>query len=161
MILMASYGASILIEQKKKLGVLLITILLISAGLMAFNESKNSKPLINDNELKTIEYLGTTEQGAFVMSTSSIYSPWIVGYSQRRTIAPGLFDYSNKTKDEWLIFWTSKNITQINSFMDSYQKPLYIFIGRQQKDNILQFNETACFENFFELDKNKIYRYTC
>ena len=82
-------------------------------GIFAFKESINSKPLIDNNELNSISLLQSTEQNAFVMSTSSYYSPWIQGWSQRKTIAPGMFDYDDHTKEEWITFWSTSNLSEI------------------------------------------------
>ncbi len=159
LIIMASFGFSIIIQHKKKLGIIILIIMLFSAGFVSLNDARDSKPLITESEFQTINYLSTTEKNAFVMSTSSIYSPWILGYSDRKTIAPGLFDYSKHNQEEWIIFWTTEDINQIKEFMNQYEKPLYIFIGQKQKDNLEQFTE--CFELYYNQNTNKIYKYTC
>ena len=58
-----------------------------------------------------------------------------------------------------LYFWTTEDINQIKEFMNQYEKPLYIFIGQKQKDNLEQFTE--CFELYYNQNTNKIYKYTC
>jgi hypothetical protein len=93
------------------------------------------------------------------MATNKIYSPWVLGYSERKTIAPGLFDYNLHDEQEWISFWNSEDKEEMKSFMDSYEKPLYIFIGEKQKDNLAQFPE--CFNETYSLENNKIYNYLC
>jgi uncharacterized membrane protein len=93
------------------------------------------------------------------MSTSSTYSPWLLGYSERKTIAPGLFDYNKHSQEQWIVFWTTEDINQIQQFMNVYEKPLYIFIGQKQKDNLVNFPE--CFEVYYNQGNNKIYKYVC
>jgi len=159
LIIFSGYGFSLLMDNKKKLGTILTVILLSSLFILATKESFNSEPLIHESELQAIEYLQNTPEGSYVMSTSSHYSPWIQGYSERKTIAPGLFDYDNHTKEEWLLFWTTQNISEIKTFMQSYPKPLYIFIGEKQKDNLEQFPE--CFNKTLESSGNRIYNYLC
>jgi len=158
LIILAAYGFSIIIKHKKKLGIIILILMLFSAAFVTFNEATQTYPEINE-ELQTIEYLNNTEENAYVMATSSIYSPWVLGYSNRKTIAPGLFDYNQHNEDQWNKFWTTTNITEIKTFLNTYEKPLYIFIGQKQKDNLNQFN--TCFEIYKKDLNNKIYKYTC
>ncbi len=159
LIILASLGFSIIIKNKKKFGTIILIVMLFSAGFVALNESRNTQPLITKTELETIEYLQNTEENAFVMATSSRYSPWVLGYSERKTIAPGLFDYNQHDEEEWVLFWITEDIAQIKEFLNQYEKPLYIFIGEKQNDNLEKFPE--CFELYYEQDKNKIYKYIC
>jgi len=159
LIILASLGFSEIIKHKRKLGIFVLVVLIISGGILIFKDSISAKPLINNNELNTIEHLNATEPDSFVMATSSIYSPWVLGYSGRRTIAPGLFDYNKQNEQQWFMFWDSNNISYIKDFMDAYQKPLYVFIGEQQKDNLGNFSQ--CFKVFYEQGNNKIYQYVC
>ncbi|MDP2940114.1 MAG: glycosyltransferase family 39 protein [Candidatus Omnitrophota bacterium] len=161
LIILASFGFSLLIENKKKLGILILVVLLLSAGILTFKEARDSKPLISEQELKIISYLNTTEENALVMATSSYYSPWVLGYSGRKTIAPGLFDYNKHNKGQWATFWTASNLTEIKAFLDAYEKPLYIFIGKRQEDNLAQFGNTECFRLYSQEENNKIYEYSC
>jgi hypothetical protein len=159
LIITAAIGFSLLIQNKKKLGTIITMLLLISAAYVTINESINSKPLISDQELQAIEYLQNTENNSYVMATTSLYSPYVLGYSGRKTIAPGLFDYNKHEQSEWTIFWTTKDIKEVKSFLNEYKKPLYIFIGKQQPDNIKKFKE--CFTIYYQENENKIYQYTC
>lgn len=159
LIMMAGIGFSVLIKNKRNLGIFILCILLCSGSILAFKESASSNPLINENELDTIKQLSITEENAYVMSTSSIYSPWLLGYSERRTIAPGMFDYNKHTEEEWRVFWKTQNIEDIKNFMNVYKKPLYIFIGQKQRDNLKDFPE--CFSKIYNLSSNYIYSYIC
>ena len=159
LIILAAFGFSIIIKHKKKLGIIILIIMLSSAAFVTFNEAINTNSPITQPELQTIEYLQNTEENAFVMATSSTYSPWVLGYSNRKTIAPGLFDYNQHNEDQWNKFWTTNNINEIRTFLDVYEKPLYIFIGQKQKDNLNQFN--TCFQIYKKDLNNKIYKYTC
>jgi hypothetical protein len=162
LVIFAAVGFSLLIENKNKFGTILTIILLLSAGAFAVKESIHSKPLIDDIELQEISSLATiTPKNAFVMSTSAYYSPWIQGYSERKTIAPGLFDYDNHTRQEWNVFWTTTNLTEMRTFLNTGQKPLYIFIGKRQRNNLAQFENTSCFNLKARNDNNFIYQYLC
>ncbi|MBT7296703.1 hypothetical protein HN836_03525 [Candidatus Woesearchaeota archaeon] len=159
LIILAGVGFSTLIQYRKKIGALITIILLISAGVLVTQEALNTKPLINKEELETIKQLQNTEEGAYVMATASLYSPYVLGYSGRKTIAPGLFEYNQHNKAEWTNFWTTKDLEEIKQFLNKYNKPLYIYVGAKQPNNIAQFNQ--CFETYYEQNNNKIYKYTC
>ena len=148
-----------LIMKENKLGILIPVIVILFSGFLIVNESIDTKPLINENELAVIEHLNNTETDSFVMSTSSIYSTWILGYSNRTTIAPGLFDYNQNSLAEWEEFWITEDINYIKYFMNPYKTPLYIFIGEKQKDNLKSFPE--CFTTYYEKENNRIYEYVC
>jgi hypothetical protein len=154
-IILAAIGFIQLINHNKKFGIAITIILLLSAGVMVFKESINAKPLVNNKELKIIESINELEPNAYVLSTSSHYSPWLQGYSGRKTIAPGLFDYDTHNKDEWIQFWSTENIEEIKTFMKDYPTPLYVYSGVHQKNTIGKFPE--CFEKINE----GIYKYTC
>lgn len=160
LILFASLGFFIL-SSKKKIGTLLLIIIIFSSALLSFKEAKSSKPLVDETELEAIIFLSKTPENSFVMSTSSYYSTWIIGYSERKTIAPGLFDYNKHAEKQWINFWTTEDLNEIKKFLNVYKKPLYIFVGKKQKDNLAQFLESNCFNIFYENSNNKIYEYLC
>ena len=157
LIILAGAGFNQIITRK--LGFLITLILLFSAGFVTINHAISTNSLINQNELETIVHVSTLEKDAYIMTTNSIYSPWVLGYSTRKTIAPGLFNYNLHNKEEWTEFWTADNQTKLNEFMDKYEQPLYIFIGEQQKDNLKQFDN--CMLPVYEKESNVIYRYIC
>jgi hypothetical protein len=161
LIILSGVGFSLVIEKKRKFGISLLILMLFSAGFVTFNEAKNTTPLIDDIELQEIEGLQNIPENAFVMATSSIYSPYVLGYSGRKTIAPGLFDYNQHNEQEWINFWTSQDLSEIKGFLDTYEKPLYVHIGKKQRNNLAQFNESDCFEIFSQNDNNFVYEYVC
>lgn len=156
MIILAGLGLYMLIVDNKKFGVAVSIILIASSIFVIVNDATHAKPLINQGELDSIKSLESVEYNSFVMSTSSNYSPWILGYSSRKTIAPGLFDYNNWTLKEWNLFWDAKDVSSIKELMNRYQKPLYVFVGKNQIINKEKFSE-GCFEKINE----NIYKWIC
>jgi len=154
MIILASLGMVLLIKNKKYIGTITISILLLASLFIVVNESINAKPLISNVELNIIKDLQKTENNSYIMSTTSYYSPWILGYSGRKTIAPGLFDYDQWSKEEWIKFYNSTDKKLINSMFSNYTKPLYVYVGKYQTDYI---KNKPCFEVY----KDRIYRYVC
>jgi hypothetical protein len=159
LIILAAQGFHLLIQNKKKVGTIITIMLFFSLSFVTINEAINTNPLITEKELETIQQLNNTEENSFVMATSSLYSPYVLGYSNRNTIAPGLFQYNQHNEQEWIVFWTTNNLEEIKEFMNIYENPLYIHIGQKQNDNLNKFQE--CFEIYYENEKNKIYKYAC
>ena len=155
MIIMAAYGLYLLL-QNKRLGVIIAILLIASSAYIVFIQAKNSRPLINEEELEIIKSLNTTEPNAFVMSTDGYYSPWLL-YSQRKVIAPGMFDYDNWTRDEWDLFWNNINVSIL---MNRYEKPVYVFVGRNQpiKNEIFDNN---CFVKLISSNGTFVYKWHC
>jgi hypothetical protein len=154
LIILAALGFSVIIQHKKKFGVAILIIMLLSAGFVAFNQAKETKSPISQEQLDLIIEMDNLEADAYVMSISSEYSPWILGYSNRKTIAPGLFDENKWSEEEWNIFWTTDNKEQTMQLMSVYDKPIYLFIGNRDFNN-------PCFETHIEQNNNKILKYTC
>jgi len=159
LVILASVGFSIIL-QKRKMGGLLIAILLTSLLITSFLYVEKSEPLVAETELNIIKSLAYVETNAYVMSTSGYYSTWLQGYSNRKVIAPGLFDYNKHTKPEWENFWITADIEETKRFLDVYEKPLYIFIGKYQNIEMDKF-EDSCFNLYNGNLQTKIYKYTC
>ena len=159
LIILASIGAITIINEKKKLGVALLILLLIAMSYSALNYSIKAKPLVDKDELDIIEKLNSIPTNSYVLSTSSYYGPWVQGYGASNVITPGFLDIDFHNRNEWNSFWKSKDKEEIKAFVSSYPKPLYIFIGKRQNDNIAVLDE--CVLLLYENENNKIYKYTC
>jgi len=122
-----------------------ICILLMGAIYILGMVVLNKKPLISQEELAEIKSLSTlTKEDEYVMATDSFYSPWIYGYSERKTIAPGLFEHNKWNKEKWAAFWFSSDLELRHLLLDEYQKPIYIFVGDKQKK--IDFSNDPRFE---------------
>lgn len=164
LIVLSGVGFMLIIKDNKKIGIIILTLMLISASFVTFNEAQKSSPLISDSELETIKHLETIPKDAYAMSLSSYYSPWLQGYANRKIIAPGLLDYDLHNKEQWSDFWTTSNSDKVISFMNEYKEKynkIYIFSGSNNVDNMKDIPE--CFEVFYKADsgKSRIYHYIC
>ncbi|MEM3067677.1 MAG: glycosyltransferase family 39 protein [Thermoplasmata archaeon] len=159
LIILASIGVICMINERKKTGTFIVIILFVAMAYSMLIYSTNSKPLIDKDELSAIEKLNDIPKNSYVLTTSSYYGPWVQGYGASRVITPGFLDIDFHNKEQWNNFWRSKNKEEIKSFVDSYPKPLYIFIGKRQSDNIAILDE--CVTLLHEINDNKIYKYLC
>ncbi len=155
LLISAGIGFSEFIERKRKLGVFVCSLLILSAGFLVWGQSVNSKPLIDKEGLSLIQDLALkTEPDAKILAMSSEYSPWVLAYSNRATLAPGLFDENIWSEDEWREFWDNGDINRTKELVGKYNGNIYLFAGTKRFKN-------ECFEVFLERGENKVYKYTC
>jgi len=126
-----------------------ICILLIGAVYILGTVVLNKKPLISQEELAEIKSLSNlAKKDEYVMATDSYYSPWIYGYSERKTIAPGLFEHNKWNKEKWAAFWFSPDLGLRHFLLDEYEKPIYLFVGDRQHQ--MDFSNDPRFEKISE-----------
>lgn len=153
LIVFSGVGFSILIKEKKAVGIGIAIIMLASLVVVNYSEAQNAKPLINQSELNLIQGLGNRINGS-LMVISSEYSPWVIGYSElegKNIIAPGMFDTNVWDKNEWKIFWDGKNVEIL---MDDYPGDVYLFAGTKEFNN-------SCFSEYISEKGGKVYKYVC
>jgi len=146
-IILAGVGGSYILVRlwPSLIGKVAITVLLIGAGYILTIVVLNKKPLISEEELAEIKSLAyIAKEDEYVMATDSYYSPWVYGYSERKTIAPGLFEHNKWNLAEWNAFWRSRDATLYYILLDKYPSPIYIFVGDKQIQ--LDFTGVAGFE---------------
>lgn len=143
LILLAGYSSSIFFQKRKVLTVLYIICLITFSSIYVHEKGK---PLILDDELNEIKQLSKTEQNASVLVTDQAYMPWVYGWSDRRTIAPGFGENDIYwTTDEWYKFWLSNSRETERELLSRIPKPLYIYKGDRAEPSYPDFSG-ECFE---------------
>lgn len=160
MIILAAVGLYELVKSNKRIGTAILLTLFLSSLFVMNQNAIEAKPLISEKELDIIKQFNSVENDAYVMSTSSYYSPWILGYSGRRTIAPGLFDYDKWDFKDWRVFWGTGEKEKAVEMLGIYDKPLYIYLGGGSAMNETKF-ENECFDKIFQEGRIKKYRVVC
>jgi len=91
----------------------------------------NKKPLIYPAELESIKSIpDLVTDSDYIVSINSKYSPWLYGYSDKKVIAPGLFEYNQWNKEEWNKFWyTGNNEVRLEMLKEYDMSPMYIYRG--------------------------------
>jgi hypothetical protein len=111
----------------KAAGIIAGMLIFISTGLLTINEANNVRPLINEEQLEAVEWIKeNAEDDAYVLASSSD-APWVLGWSGRRVIAPGLFEYNVHNKEEWFSFFDTKSPEAAREFLSTYGGPVYIY----------------------------------
>ena len=114
----------------------------------------NQKPQLTDAEFNEIK--ATVQKIAphsIILTTNSLYAPWLSGFSQSYVISPG-FNGDQWNLSEWIKFWNGHDDTLryelLNELQRAYESyhfdALYVFIGDRE-------NRGLPYEKFIK-DKN-------
>ena len=164
MIILASFAMHSIMARMGKAKFLILSFLFLGGIIVCFTEAINSKPLINEENLHSIEMIQYfTPDNAYIVSLNSYYSPWILGYSNRATIAPGLFSHDIWTEDEWEFFWKAEKFDEVKAMADMLPKPLYFYVGNHNSLIFMSREkfEDECFRKVFEDNGNYLLEYLC
>jgi len=156
-VVIVAIGLLEVIKDDKKIGILAVLLIFGFLSYNVFGEALTAKPLISEKELNEIKTLQTTEKDALVMATHKQYSPWVLGYSNRKTIAPGIFEENKWNLAKWNEFWAS-DAERAKIMLKDYERPLYIHVGNIRTGMNMTKFEDECFEPIIE---NKIYKVAC
>jgi len=166
LLIVTSFGAVVLYdlftESKsiiKYLLVFSVVLVLLVSVYSVIMESSRARPLIGAEELEIIRSASRLESNATLMVVSSTYGPWAL-YSERKVVSPGLFN-DKMTRDEWMDFWHTPSQDKAREYLDRYEKPLYIYVGRMAKMNREKLLD--CFEVVSHTvdKKGVLYKYVC
>ncbi|KKQ71347.1 MAG: hypothetical protein UT33_C0010G0071 [Candidatus Peregrinibacteria bacterium GW2011_GWC2_39_14] len=135
-IMLASLGAYLIFRKfylsiSGKFTLFMIVFALIAATLYG---TLMYKPFISKAELDDIQALSKTEKTSVVVATSSLHAPWLLGFSERPTIAPGMFDMNRWNFGDWQRFWRGSMADHLILWQDykDIQGPLYLFYGLRE-----------------------------
>ena len=118
------------------LGIGVVVILLTATLFPTINKAINTKPLISEKQLDVIEWLSeNTDEDAFILSTS-YDAPWVLGWSNRRVIAPGLFEWNLQNKQEWFAFFNTRDPEKAVEFLSLYEGTIYIYHSHNHSNNL-------------------------
>jgi hypothetical protein len=143
----------------KAVTALVIILLVVTAAIPTIDSVRDTKPLITEGQLEAIEWVQDVEEDAYVLALSHD-APWVLGWSEHRVIAPGLFQWDEHTKDEWFAFFAANDSQSARDFLDVYDGPIYIYYAKNADNCYLGFEK---FENeYFQVVYNEeaiIYKY--
>lgn len=145
---------------KRVVGIAALILLLVTSGLQTVNTANNIRPLVNEKQLEAIEQIKEyAEEDAYVLGTS-YDAPWLLGWSERKVIAPGLFEWNVHTKDEWLSFFETKDPLTAKEFLDVYDGPIYIYYSKNWGNYLgLEKFQGGYFQKVYD-DGAVVYKYS-
>ena len=141
-------------------GIAGVILLLVASGLPTVTAASNVRPLISEEQLGAVEWIReNAEDGAYVLATSND-APWVLGWSGRRVIAPGLFEWDIHSKDEWFSFFETKDPEEAKEFLDVCDGPIYIYYSRNWGNYLgLEKFQGSYFQKVYD-DGAVVYKYS-
>lgn len=108
-----------------------ISLLLIVCLGRTVVHALDKEPLIYPIELESIKSISElVTDSDYIMSINSIYSPWLYGYSGKKVIAPGLFEYNKWNREKWNKFWYIRdNEIRLEMLREYNISSIYIYRG--------------------------------
>jgi len=133
-VILAAAGIDYILLHRRKLwrvaSIAVGILLLVSVGLPTMTLANNARPLINEKQLEAIAWIKeNTEDNAYVLATSND-APWVLGWSGRRVIAPGLFEWNVYNEGQWISFFKTKDPEVAEKFLDVFEAPVYIYYSK-------------------------------
>ena len=137
--------------------ILLIVVTVIPTIYLA----RDIQPLIKEDQLEAIEWMeANTEEDAYVLTTTND-APWVLGWSGRRVIAPGLFEWDKYEIDQWRDFISSKDPAVAAQFLEIYESPVYIYYSREPNNYlVLDKFSGEFFRTVYNSDEAVVYKFT-
>jgi len=151
LIMLAALGIEQAILQRAKIPkvvlIAIVALIIVATVVPTIEGEMDADPFISEEQLETIEWINeSTENDALVMATS-YDAPWVLGWSAKRIIAPGLFEWSLHTEDEWREFLGTSDANLADKFLEdywnAYREPIYIYYSGDKLGNYLDLQKFA------------------
>jgi hypothetical protein len=142
-------------------GIGALVLILIATAIPTINLAADTRPLISKEQMETIRWLDTnTEEDAYVLATVND-APWVLGWSGRRVIAPGLFEWDRYEIGDWGVFFNTGDPAVAAEFLEGYESPVYIYYSREP-NNVLGLEKFTgdFFQTVYNSDEAVVYKYT-
>lgn len=137
MVILAAVGINVTLLQRQRnlrlVGAAAVGIaIIVASGVPTVIQANSGQPLISDEQLQVIEWMAeNTERDAYIL-TSNYDAAWVLGWSNRKVIAPGLFHWNRHNKQEWSGFFETEDLIKVKQFLDRYQGTIYIYRSRNE-----------------------------
>lgn len=137
-ILLAAYGVVHILSRFPKGWIALILIFFATQGYLYTTHAQNflSRHTISREEFDIVENLDILlPWDATILSTHRFYTPWLLWYSKRTVLAPGMLENQIWDEKEWNTFYFKSSDEEKCRMIAEYawlSKSLYVFVGDQQ-----------------------------
>ena len=149
LIILASAGIYYAFLQSKDMPryvtVAAVCLLVFASGIITLESAYTSKPLINERQLDAIGWISSnTPPDSYVLATS-YDAPWVLGWSNRKVLAPGMFEWDNSGKEKWLKFLATNDSSEAGDFLKKHDAKVYIFYSFNKFNwmNLEKFNNAS------------------
>lgn len=107
-------------------------LVVLGAGMVLYSAATtwHQRPQLYPEEAAEIRALNTDPRanGAVVMATHPLYTPWVGAFSERTVAAPGFY-YNLFRIDQWAEIWSGPDDVRRHELLRLYRTPVYIFLG--------------------------------
>jgi len=162
-VMLAAVGIDYILLRREQIsrvaGVVIMLLLIVAAGIPTLDAAQDARPRVTEDQLQAVEWIAeNTEEDAYVLATS-YDAPWVLGWSERRVIAPGLFEWNVHNRKEWRSFLRTGDLEGARLFLDAYEGPLYIYHSENRENYLnLQKFQNPSFEEVYR-NGAVVYRY--
>lgn len=144
---------------KKRLFDYVAAILLLAiTAFLHFQYYTTTTPKLTAHEIWAIDEISKKSDAEYVMVTDTTYAPWVYGFANKKTLAPGIFE-SVWTYEQWQMFHSTtieQKLSMLNDIARKYGK-YYLFMGTKQNNYDLTGPTT---KKIFEVGGATIYEVT-
>lgn len=106
------------------------------------------EPHITRAELAEIVDLASRgEPNAYIMTTISHYTPWLLAFARRPFLDPGYGAANRWSYEQWQEFWSGKSDARRHELLRYYSRPMYVFVGSNA------FEENLPYLRFIQSDE--------
>ena len=162
-VMLAAVGIDYILLRREQIsrvvGVVIMLLLIVAAGIPTLDAAQDARSRVTEDQLQSVEWIAeNTEEDAYVLATS-YDAPWVLGWSERRVIAPGLFEWNVHNRKEWRSFLWTGDLEGARLFLDAYEGPLYIYHSENRGNYLnLQKFQNPSFEEVYR-NGAVVYRY--
>ncbi|MBI4235200.1 ABC transporter ATP-binding protein [Candidatus Peregrinibacteria bacterium] len=132
----------------------------LMAGVLVttFLYYKTTLPALSDYEVYALEFINEQKESNYVFVTDTRYAPWFYGFSNKITMAPGIFE-SVWDFDTWTVYHAGdveKKVLMLTALTEKYGT-FYLFEGLNQADLNYQ-DKSSQIKRLFAVSNAKVYQ---
>lgn len=114
-------------------------------------------PALTVYEVWAIDVINSKEDANYTMVTNTIYAPWLYGFSNKETLAPGIFE-SVWTFEQWRRYLNADDLEKANMLKKISEKygKYYLFVGVREPKPLLE-DQNKGIKKIFEVNGAAIF----
>ena len=131
MLLLAGLGMEVVFLRTGRrgavLGVIAVLAIMGAVAVPTWEGHREAEPLLTSQQLQAIQWLAANTPTEAAVVVTSYDAPWALGWSGRRVIAPGLFQWNQHNEEQWQLFLATEEAERAQEFLSQYDGPLYVY----------------------------------
>lgn len=137
--------------------ILAVLVVLSTVGVFTYYYFVTTHAAISRFEVWALDYINKNEDINYVLVTDSVYAPWMYGFSDKITLAPGIFE-SVWSYDQFMKYHGGSVEDKIAMLFDISKKYGAYLLFEGIRDSHFKFNEkTSYIEKVFDVGDTVVY----